>query len=146
MPPKAANGVMKRAVVTTLPPNRKRKKSFFEEFYYPMLFVEFLFVSLLFGAGGMGFSQGIMVGLLVTAITAVAWQFFQYARFKDDPNERPKLQAKLAPAPPKKEANPNPDFIPIRPAPRKPAPIGPDGKKVFPPSYFPPLRDRKPLK
>ena len=143
MPYKTSNGVTKHVVVTTIPPNKRRQKSFFEEFYYGSLATEFLFVSFLFGAGGMGFSEGVLVGLLVTTITAVAWQFFQYARFKDDPKERPRLKAKPAPL---KDYNPNPDFIPIRPAPRKPAPIGPDGKKVFPPSYFPPLRDRKPLK
>ncbi|HWZ96445.1 MAG TPA: hypothetical protein VN025_01660 [Candidatus Dormibacteraeota bacterium] len=138
MPPyKPKNGAKRRVVVTTIPPSKKRPKSFFEEYYYGVLAAEFICISLLVGAGGMGFYQGALVGLLVTAITSVAWQFRQYAKFKNEPMQKPKPK----PVPPKE---PNPDFTPIRPAPRKPAPIGPDGKKKFPPSYFPPLRDRKP--
>jgi len=59
--------------------------------------------------------------LLVTALTAVLWQFRQFARFKGDP------RVNLRPAPPK------PELKPIRPAKRPPAPVGPDGKKIFPP-------------
>src|SRR5262245_23457433 len=141
MPPRPQFGLRKRVKVTTIPPSKKRRKSFFEEYYYGVLVAEFVLLSLLVGAGGMGFFQGVLVGMLVTATTAVGWQFFQYSRFKDDPAERESPKPKPAPL---KDDNPNPDFVPIRPAPRKPAPVGPDGKKKFPPSYFPPLRDRKP--
>lgn len=131
-PPKPKPTFKKEVKITTLPPSRKRKKGFFEEYYYALLAVEFLIVALLVGAGGMGFWRGILVGLLTAAMTAVAWQFRQYARFKDDPS----AQLSLTPKPP--------EIQPIRPAKRAPAPVGPDGKKVFPPSYFPPLRDKKP--
>src|SRR5262249_43151903 len=114
-------------------PSRKRQKSFFEEYYYGVLFAEFLMIALLVGAGGMGFWRGILVGLLIAAATAVIWQLWQYARVKDDPRA-----LRLTPPPP--------EIKPIRPAKRAPAPVGPDGKKIFPPSYFPPLRDRKPKK
>ena len=132
MPPLRPKQTFKKEIkVTTIPPSKKQQKSFFEEYYYPILAAEFLIVALVVGAGGMGFWRGVLVGLLVAALTAVAWQFRQYAKFKDDP------AAKLQPAP--KE----PGLKPIRPTKRPPAPVGPDGKKIFPPSYFPPLRDKK---
>jgi hypothetical protein len=135
MPPLSPKPNFKKEVkVTTIPPSKKRQKSFFEEYYYPVLAVEFVIVALVVGAGGMGFWRGILVGLLIAAVTAVAWQFRQYARFKDHPS----AQLNLAPKPP--------EIKPIRPAKRAPVPVGPDGKKVFPPSYFPPLRDKKPNK
>ena len=133
MPPLKPKPTFKKEVkVATIPPSKKRPKSFFEEYYYGVLTLEFLIVALVVGAGGMGFWRGILVGLLIAAITAVAWQFRQYARFKDHPS----TQLNLAPKPP--------EIKPIRPAKRPPVPVGPDGKKVFPPSYFPPLRDKKP--
>lgn len=128
-PPKSRVTFKKEFKVTIIPPAKKRK-SFFEEYYYGMLAAEFVLVALLVGAGGMGFWRGVLVGLLVAAMTAVAWQFRQYARFKDDPEA-----LRLTPK--------EPAIQPIRPAKRAPAPVGPDGKKVFPPSYFPPLRDKK---
>jgi hypothetical protein len=128
--PKPPAGPKKTVKVTTIPPSRKRRKNFFEEYYYGILAVEFLCVTLLFAAGGLGFYQGILVGLVVTTATAVVWQLRQLKQFKSEP----------APLPPAYPA----DFKPIRPAKRPPVPVGPDGKKVFPPSYFPPLRDRKP--
>ncbi len=133
MPPLKPKPTLKKEVkVTTIPPSRKRKKTFFEEYYYGLLTAEFLIVALVVGAGGMGFWRGVLVGLLIAAMTAVAWQLRQYARFKDDPS----IQLNLTPKPP--------EIQPIRPAKRAPVPVGPDGKKVFPPSYFPPLRDKKP--
>jgi len=135
MPPPRPKPTFKKEVkVTTIPPSRKRRKSFFEEYYYGILFAEFLIIALLVGAGGMGFWRGILIGLVIAAATAVVWQLRQFARYKDTP------AAKLTLAPPP------PEIKPIRPAKRAPAPVGPDGKKVFPPSYFPPLRDRKPKK
>jgi hypothetical protein len=121
----------KQIKVTTIPPSRKPRKGFFEEYYYQILAAECAVVSLVVGGAGMGSYRGMLVGLLVTALTAVLWQFRQYARFKDTPG----LALRLAP--------PKPPLKPIRPAKRTPAPVGPDGKKVFPPSYFPPLRDKK---
>lgn len=144
MPPKGPNGAKKRIVVKIIPPNKNPQKSFFEEYYYGVLAAEFVFVSLLFGAGGMGFYPGVLVGLLVTATTSVAYQFWQYSRSNSTPASTLKPRPKLAMNAVEKEKLPNPDFVPIRPAPRKPVPVGPDGKKKFPPSYFPPLRDRKP--
>ena len=133
MPPLKPKSTIKKEIkVTTIPPSRKRQKSFFEEYYYNILAGEFLIVALVVGAGGMGFWRGVLVGLLIAAVTAVAWQFRQYARFKDDPATQLRLTPK------------EPDLKPLRPAKRAPAPVGPDGKKVFPPSYFPPLRDKKP--
>jgi len=117
--------------VATIPPNKKRRISFFEEYFYGILAVEFLCVTLFFAAAGMGLYKGILIGLLVATATAVIWQIRQYARFKN------------LPAPP---PEPKSDIKPIRPAKRSPVPVGPDGKKKFPPSYFPPLRDRKPQK
>lgn len=135
MPPLKPKPTIKKEIkVATIPPSNKRQKSFFEEYYYGTLAAEFLIVALIVGAGGMGFWRGILVGLLVAALTAVLWQFRQYARFKDEPAA--KLTLTLTPPPP--------EIKPIRPAKRAPAPVGPDGKKVFPPSYFPPLRDKKP--
>jgi hypothetical protein len=127
--PKPQFGLKNGVRVTTIPPSKKRRKSFFEEYYYGILALEFLCVTLLFAAAGMGFYRGMLIGLLFTAATAVAWQVRQYTRFKNEP----------APPP-----APNSDLKPIRPAKRPPVPVGPDGKKKFPPSYFPPLRDRKP--
>lgn len=144
MPPKGPNGAKKRIVVKIIPPNKNPQKSFFEEYYYGVLAAEFVFVSLLFGAGGMGFYPGVLVGLLVTATTSVAYQFWQYSRSNSTPASTLKPRPKPAMNAVEKEKLPNPDFVPIRPAPRKPVPVGPDGKKKFPPSYFPPLRDRKP--
>ena len=144
MPPKGPNGAKKHVVVKVIPPRKTPPKSFFEEFYYGVLAVEFVFVSLLFGAGGMGFYPGVLVGLLVTATTSVAYQFWQYSRSSAVPASALKPKPKPAGNAAAKEKLPNPDFVPIRPAPRKPVPVGPDGKKKFPPSYFPPLRDRKP--
>src|SRR5215470_1142834 len=135
MPPLKPKTVLKREVrVTIPPPSKKRQKSFFEEYYYGILFAEFLIVALLVGAGGLGFWRGILVGLVIAAATAVLWQLRQYARFKNDPSAKLRL------------ATPPPEIKPIRPTKRAPAPVGPDGKKIFPPSYFPPLRDRKPKK
>ena len=128
-PPKPQPGLRNHVKVATIPPSKKRRKSFFEEYYYGVLAVELLCVTLLFDAGGMGLYQGLLIGLLVTAGTAVAWQVRQYATFRG---------ALGAPEQPKS------DVKPIHPAKRSPAPVGPDGKKIFPPSYFPPLRDRKP--
>ncbi len=130
-PPKAQSRLKKPSKVTTIPPSKKRPKSFFEEYYYGILALEFLFVFVLFDAAGMGLYRGILIGLVVAAATAVSWQIRQYKKFKDEPALPPL---------------PKPDIRPIRPAKRPPAPIGPDGKKVFPPSYLPPLRDRKPQK
>ncbi|MBS1842725.1 MAG: hypothetical protein JSS69_18750 [Acidobacteria bacterium] len=144
MPPKGPNGAKKNVVVKVIPPRKTPPKSFFEEYYYGVLAAEFVCVSLLFGAGGMGFYPGVLVGLLVTASTSVAYQFWQYSHSNGGAarawKPKPRLSAKAV----EKEKLPNPDFIPIRPAPRKPVPVGPDGKKKFPPSYFPPLRGRKP--
>ena len=135
MPPLRPKVFFKKEIkVTIIPPSKKRRKGFFEEYYYGVLLAEFLFVALLVGAGGLGFWRGILVGLVIASATAVIWQLRQYERFKDDPS------AKLRLAPPQ------PEIKPIRPTKRQPAPIGPDGKKIFPPSYFPPLRDRKPKK
>ncbi len=130
-PPKAQSGLKKQFKVTTIAPSKKRPKAFFEEYYYGILVLEFLFVALLFSAAGMGLYRGILIGLLVATATAVTWQVSQYRKFKHEPVPPPV---------------PKPDIKPIRPAKRPPVPIGPDGKKVFPPSYFPPLRDRKPQK
>jgi hypothetical protein len=129
--PKPQPAWKKHVKVTTIPPSKKRPKSFFEEYYYGILALEFLFVALLFDGAGMGLYKGILIGLVVAAATAVFWQLGQYRKSKDEP----------APPP-----EPKSDIKPIRPAKRPPAPIGPDGKKIFPPSYFPPLRDRKPPK
>ena len=131
MPPlKPQPGPRKNGVkVTTILPSKKRRKSFFVEYYYPILALEFLCVMLLFAAGGLGFYKGTLIGLVVAAATAVVWQLRQFKQFKSEPPPRPML---------------NPELKPIRPAKRTPAPVGPDGKKIFPPSYFPPLRDRKP--
>src|SRR5438128_5893259 len=115
--PKPHFGLKNRVKVTTIPPSKKKQKSFFEEYYYGVLAVEFLCVALPFAAGGMGLYRGILIGLLVATLTAVAWQVRQYARFRSEPAPPP--------APPKS------DLKPIRPAPRKPVPIGPDGKKKF---------------
>jgi hypothetical protein len=132
MPPSKPNPAFKKEIkVTTIPPSKKPRKSFFEEYYYGVLAAECVVVSLVVGGAGMGFYRGTLVGLLVTASTAVFWQFRQLARFKDDP----RVTLSLAP--------PKPVLKPIRPAKRPPAPVGPDGKKIFPPSYFPPLRDKK---
>src|SRR5262245_59661919 len=138
-PPKPynGNGPTKYAVVTTIPPSKKRRKSFFEEYYYGLLAAEFVCVSLLFGAGGMGFYQGTLIGLLVTALTAVVWQFRQYSKFRGAPPPHSKPVARD----PVVAAAEKSGLQPIRPAKRAPAPVGPDGKKKFPPSYFPPLRD-----
>jgi hypothetical protein len=130
-PPKPQPGLKKHLRVATIPPSKKPPKSFFEEYYYGILALEFLFVAVLFDAAGMGLYKGILIGLLVAAATAVIWQVKQYKKFKDEP----------APPP-----VPKSDIKPIRPAKRPPVPVGPDGKKKFPPSYFPPLRDRKPQK
>jgi hypothetical protein len=138
MPPKPYNGAKKYAAVTTIPPSKKPRQSFFEEYYYGILAAEFLSIALLFAAGGLGFYQGTLVGLLFTAATAVAWQFRQYSKFRGTPP--PKAAAKAT----SKQAAPKSELQPLRPAKRPPVPVGPDGKKKFPPSYFPPLRDRKP--
>jgi hypothetical protein len=142
MPPKPQNGTKKPVVVTVIPPSKKPRKTFFEEYYYGILAVEFLVVTLLFAGGGMGFYQGTLVGLLFTALTAVAWQFRQYSKFTGAQGAKPlsKPALKLA----LKVPEPKSQLKPIRPAKRPPVPVGPDGKKKFPPSYFPPLRDRKP--
>jgi hypothetical protein len=132
-PPRPKPTFRKEVKVTTIPPSRKRQKSFFEEYYYGVLLGEFLIIALLVGAGGMGFWRGILIGLVIAAATAVIWQLRQYARVKGDPTA-----LRLTPLPP--------EIKPIRPAKRAPAPVGPDGKKIFPPSYFPPLRDGKPKK
>ena len=129
--PKPQPGLRNPVKVTTISPSKKRQKSFFEEYYYGILALEFLFVALFFDAAGMGLYKGILIGLLAATATAVAWQLRQYAKFKKEP----------APPP-----VPKLDLKPIHPAKRPPVPVGPDGKKVFPPSYFPPLRDRKPQK
>ena len=132
MPPPNPKQTFKKPVkVTIIPPSKKARKTFFEEYYYSILAAESVGISILVGAAGMGFYRGTLVGLLVTALTAVLWQFRQFTRFKGDP------RINLRPAPPK------PELKPIRPAKRPPAPVGPDGKKIFPPSYFPPLRDKK---
>ena len=123
--PKPQPNLKNQIKVTTIPPSKKRQKSFFEEYYYGILVVVFLCVALFFAAAGMGLYKGILIGSLVATVTAVTWQIRQYARFKD------------LPAPP---PVPRSDIKPIHPAKR------PDGKKIFPPSYFPPLRDRKPQK
>ena len=134
MPPTNPKPSFKKvAKVTVIPPSKKRPKSFFEEYYYGVLTAEFLVVAMVVGAGGMGFWRGVLVGLLVAALTAVLWQFRQYAKFKDDPAA---VKLRLTPPPP--------EIKPLRPAKRPPVPVGPDGKKIFPPSYFPPLRDKKP--
>ncbi len=129
-PPKPQNGLKNHVKVTTIAPSKKPRKSFFEEYYYGVLAVELLCVTLLFSAGGMGLYAGILIGLLITTLTAVAWQVRQYIRFRGVP----------APLPPP----PKSDLKPIRPAGPPKFPVGPDGKKVFPPNYFPPLMDRKP--
>lgn len=149
MPPKPQNGTKKQVVVRVIPPSKKPRKSFFEEYYYWILGVEFACVTVLFAGGGMGFSQGALVGLLFTATTAVAWQFRLYSKFKGEvPKPAVKTEAKTAAKPSLKpllkSLSPRPELQPIRPAKRPPVPVGPDGKKKFPPSYFPPLRDRKP--
>jgi len=144
MPPSIPDGTKKRVVVRVIPPRKNPPKSFFEEYYYGVLVAEFVFVSLLFGAGGMGFYPGVLVGLLLTATTSVAYQFWQYSQSKGAPASALKPKSKPVAKAVEEEKLPNPDFVPIRPAPRKPVPVGPDGKKKFPPSYFPPLRDRKP--
>ncbi|HLZ14332.1 MAG TPA: hypothetical protein VKP58_17250 [Candidatus Acidoferrum sp.] len=132
MPPSKPNPALKKEIkVTIIPPSRKRRKTFFEEYYYGVLAAECILVSLVVGGAGMGFYRGTLVGLLVAALTSVLWQFRQLAKFKDDP----RVNLRLAP--------PKPALKPIRPAKRAPAPVGPDGKKIFPPSYFPPLRDKK---
>src|SRR6266566_9409421 len=132
MPPsKQTPNFKKQVKVTVIPPSKKPRKTFFEEYYYNVLAAECVGVSILVGAGGMGLYRGTLVGLLVTALTAVLWQFRQFARFKG----APRVNLRLAP--------PKPALKPIRPAKRPPAPVGPDGKKIFPPSYFPPLRDKK---
>src|SRR6516225_1678106 len=128
-PPKPQPGLRNHFKVMTIPPSEKHKTSFFEEYYYGVLAVEFLCVTLLFDAGGMGLYHGTLIGLLVAAATAVAWQVRQYRRFRGAPEPPPR---------------PRSDLKPIHPAKRPPVPVGPDGKKIFPPSYFPPLRDRKP--
>jgi|SRR5215813_333625 len=133
-PPRLKPTFRKEVKVTTIPPSKKRQKTFFEEYYYGVLFVEFLIIALLVGAGGMGFWRGVLIGLVIAAATAVIWQLRQYTRFKDEPSAKLRL------------TQPPPEIKPIRPAKRPPAPVGPDGKKIFPPSYFPPLRDRKPKK
>ena len=142
MPPKPQNGAKKRVAVATIPPSKKPQKSFFEEYYYSVLAAEFACIALLFSAGGMGFYQGTLVGLLLTALTAVAWQFRLYSKFKGVQGAKPlsKPALKLALKAPASKS----ELQPIRPAKRPPVPVGPDGKKKFPPSYFPPLRDRKP--
>jgi hypothetical protein len=127
--PKAQFGLKDRPKITTIPPSKKKQRSFFEEYYYGVLAVEFLCVALLFVAGGMGFYRGILIGLLVATLTAVVWQVLQYARFRSEPAPPP--------APLKS------DLKPIRPAGPPKFPVGPDGKKIFPPNYFPPLKDRK---
>ena len=131
MPPSKPTVNFKKQVKVTIIPPSKNPRSFFEEYYYSVLAAECVVISILVGAAGMGLYRGTLVGLLVAALTAVLWQFWQFAQFKDD--RRTKLQV----LPPK------PEFKPIRPAKRPPAPVGPDGKKIFPPSYFPPLRDKK---
>jgi hypothetical protein len=131
MPPSKPTVNFKKQVKVTIIPPSKNPRSFFEEYYYSVLAAECVVISILVGAAGMGLYRGTLVGLLVAALTAVLWQFWQFAQFKDD--RRTKLQV----LPPKTE------FKPIRPAKRPPAQVGPDGKKIFPPSYFPPLRDKK---
>src|SRR5262249_42011216 len=131
MPPKPynGNGPTKYAVVTTIPPSKKRRKSFFEEYYYGVLGGEFVFISLLFGAGGMGFYQGTLIGLLVTALTAVVWQFRQYSKFRGVEAFKPaKQQARPVLKDPVAAAAAKSGLEPIRPAKRTPAPVGPDGK------------------
>jgi len=128
-PPKPQPGPRNYAKVTTIPPSKKRRKGFFEEYYYGVLAVEFLCVTLLFDAAGMGLYRGILIGLLFAVATAVAWQVRQYSKFRNETTPPPAPKSELKP---------------IRPARRPPVPVGPDGKKIFPPSYFPPLRDRKP--
>jgi hypothetical protein len=146
MPPlKPQNGTKKHVVVTTILPSKNPRKSFFEEYYYSVLAAEFVCLTLLFAGGGMGFYQGTLVGLLFTATTAVAWQFRQYLKFKGQavkPDFRTAFKPTLKPL--LKPLAAKPELQPIRPAKRPPVPVGPDGKKKFPPSYFPPLRDRKP--
>ncbi len=96
MPPNGPNGAKKRVVVRVIPPNKNPQKSFFEEYYYGVLVAEFLVVSLLFGAGGMGFYPGVLVGLLVTATTSVAYQFWQYSRSSGAPTSAQRPKAKPA--------------------------------------------------
>lgn len=145
--PKPQFGLKNHVKVTTIPPSKKKQKSFFEEYYYGVLAVEFLCVALLFAAGGMGLYRGILIGLLVATLTAVAWQVWQYIHFRDvvvTPTKPAPQASKAVPEDPLKAAAAKSGLEPIRPAKRAPAPVGPDGKKKFPPSYFPPLRDRKP--
>ena len=139
-------GLGDRVKVTTIPPSKKKRKSFFEEYYYGILALEFLCFALFFWAAGMGFYRGILIGLLVATLTAVAWQVRQYIHFRGvvTPTKPAPQPSKAVPEDPLKVAAAKSGLEPIRPAKRAPAPVGPDGKKKFPPSYFPPLRDRKP--
>ena len=130
MPPSRPKPTFQKQIkVTVIPPSKKPRKTFFEEYYYGVLAAEFVVTALLFIGMGLGFSRGTLVGLLVTAMTAVGWQVKQYFRYRGVP-------APLSP-PPKS------DLKPLRPKGKPKFPVGPDGKKIFPPSYFPPLRDKK---
>jgi hypothetical protein len=114
----------KSVKVTTLAPSGKPKKTFFEEFFYPLIGAEFVLTALLVKAAGMSLYEATLVGSLVTALTAVAWQFRQYAKFK----------GVAAPPPPPKVIKST------TPAAKPPAtPV-----KRVPTRYFPPLMDRKP--
>ena len=131
MPPrKPKAGKKKYAKVTTIPPSKQPRKSFFEEYYYRILAAEFACITVLVKASGMSLYEATLVGLLVTTFTAVGWQGRQYLNLR----EGPPVQAPAKPAP--AQAKPVP--------PRAAFPVGPDGKKKYPPSYFPPLMDRKP--
>jgi hypothetical protein len=133
MPPSRSKPTFKKQVkVTVIPPSKKPRKTFFEEYYYGVLGAEFIGAALLFIGMGFGFYRGTLVGLLITAMTAVGWQFRQYFKYRGVPAPLP--------APPKSELKP------LRPVGKPKFPVGPDGKKIFPPSYFPPLMDRKPKK
>src|SRR5882762_11844270 len=119
MPPSRSKPTFKKQVkVTVIPPSKKPRKTFFEEYYYHVLGAEFIGAALLFIGMGFGFYRGTLVGLLITAMTAVGWQFRQYFKYRGVPAPLP--------APPKSELKP------LRPVGKPKFPVGPDGKKIFP--------------
>jgi hypothetical protein len=73
----------------------RRTKGLFEEYFYGFLITIFLVVSLLLGAGGMGTSEALVMGLWVAGFTWFAWQLKRYFKEKSSPTLAKNLAQKV---------------------------------------------------
>ena len=89
MPPnKPQSNYSKRPIkkVRLLKFGPSKAKGLLEEYFYGFLVAILLGVTLLLTAGGMGFSDAMVMGLWVTAAAWFAWQLKRYFREKSSPS------------------------------------------------------------